>query len=208
MKNPENNDTQKTMFELPESVKNLNRPRFFSVMAITLARIPLALAFAALYQLTETPSALRIWLGIILLILIEVSDGLDGFLARRFKVVSEVGAMFDPYTDSFSRLIIYYTYAVSGMALIAVPLVMALRDVTVAYCRIVLTRRGKSVAALISGKIKAVIQGVCAFILCLSPLFVQYTGDIIYPVISWLVITATAASCLEYIAAAYKSVSQ
>ncbi|HPQ41512.1 MAG TPA: CDP-alcohol phosphatidyltransferase family protein [bacterium] len=208
MKNPEKNDTQRIMFELPESVKKLNRTRFLSVLAITLVRIPLALGFAALYQLTETPSPLRIWLGLILLVLIEVSDGLDGFLARRFKVVSEVGAMFDPYTDSFSRLVIYYTYAVSGMALLAVPVVMALRDVTVAYCRIVLTRRGRSVAALISGKIKAVIQGVCAFILCLSPLFLHITGDVIYTVISWLVIGATAASCLEYIAAAYKSVSQ
>jgi len=195
------------MFELPESVKKLNLPRFFSVMAVTLVRIPLALAFAGLYLLSED-TVLRVWVGLALLILIEVSDALDGFLARKFKVVSEVGAMFDPYTDSFSRLVIYYTYAVSEMALIAVPLVMALRDVTVAYCRIVLTRRGRSVAALISGKIKAVIQGTCAFILCLSPLFIEYTGPIIYPVISWLVIAATAASCLEYIAVAYKSVSR
>ncbi|MBN1295368.1 CDP-alcohol phosphatidyltransferase family protein [bacterium] len=195
------------MFHLPESVKNLNRTRFFSVMAVTLVRIPLALAFSTLY-LTTDRIAYRVWFGLILLVLIEVSDGLDGFLARKFKVVSEVGAMFDPYTDSFSRLVVYYTFAVSDMALMAVPLVMALRDVTVAYCRIVLTRRRQSVAALRSGKIKAVVQGSCAFVLCLSPLFRSFIGPIIYPIVSWLVIIVTTASCLEYMAAAYRSVSR
>lgn len=194
------------MFKLPASVRNLNRTHFLSVMALTVIRIPLALLFAGLYHATDNMH-LRVWAGVVLLTFIEVSDGLDGYLARRFKVVSELGAMTDPYTDSFSRLVVYYTFAVSNMTLMAVPMVMALRDVTVAYCRIVLTRKGKSVAALKSGKIKAIIQGTCAFILCLSPLCIQYTGPILYTVVAWLVIIATAVSCLEYLAAAYRSVS-
>ncbi|MCD4655675.1 CDP-alcohol phosphatidyltransferase family protein [bacterium] len=195
------------MLKFPESVKELNRVKFLSVMALTLVRIPLAVIFAALYHFSDN-SGVKIWVGLLLLIFIEVSDGLDGFLARKFRVVSEVGAMFDPYTDSLSRLIIFYTYSVSDMTFMAVPMVMAIRDVTVAYCRIVLARSGKSVAALRSGKIKAVVQGVCAFILCLSPYFVKYSGEMIYPAVSWLVILVTAVSCLEYIASAYKSVSE
>ena len=195
------------MLKLPESVRKLNRTRFFFVMALTFVRLPLALIFAAIYQKSDS-MAIQIWVGVILLTLIEVSDGLDGFLARKFKVVSEVGAMFDPYTDAISRVIVYYSFAVNHMALFAVPMVMGIRDVTVAYCRIILTRRGKSVAALKSGKIKAIIQAVCAFALCLSPLVFKSTDHVFYLIVSWLVIVATSASCLEYIYAAYKSVSE
>jgi len=195
------------MLRLPESLRKLNRTKLLSVMALTLVRIPLAVMFAALYKFSDN-SMIKIWGGIILLIFIEVSDALDGFLARKFQVVSELGAMFDPYTDSLSRLIVYYTYSVNHMVFMAVPMIMAIRDVTVAYCRIILTRSNKSVAALLSGKIKAIIQGFFAFALCLSPLVVNITGRNIYPIISWIVIIATLASCLEYIAAAYKSVSE
>lgn len=193
------------MLKIPESIQKLNRKKFLLVMSLTLVRIPLALLFTLLYSLTENTTT-RAWIGLLILTCIELSDGLDGYLARRFKVVSEAGAMFDPYTDSLSRLIIYYTYAVNRMTMMSVPMVMAIRDVTVAYCRIILARRQVSVAALKSGKIKAIVQAVAAFVLCLSPYFVQFTSDGLYATVSWIVMIATAASCLEYIRAAYRAV--
>lgn len=193
------------MFKLPKSLHNLDRKKFFLVMGITLIRLPLALLFAWTYWVLDNDHP-RMWIGLLILILIELSDGLDGFLARKYKVVSEAGAMFDPYSDSLSRLIVYFTYAAHGMALMFVPLVMAIRDVTVAYSRIVLARRNISVKALLSGKIKAIVQATGAFILCLSPLFIPYTGTILYPIVSWIVIVTTAISCVEYLLKAYKSV--
>ena len=76
------------MLKLPKSVRDLNRTHFFSVMALTAIRIPLALVFAALYHYSDS-TFVRVWIGACLLGLIEISDGLDGYLARRFKVVSE-----------------------------------------------------------------------------------------------------------------------
>ncbi len=195
------------MFKLPESMRKLNRNKLLLVMGITWIRLPLALIFGWLYKDADITIA-RMWVCTGILALIEFSDGLDGYLARKFKVVSEAGAMFDPYTDSLSRLIVYFTFAMNEMALILVPMVMAIRDVTVAYCRIVLARRRVSVQALRSGKIKAVVQATGAFMLCLSPLLATFTGDILFPIVSWTVIIATAASCLEYIYAAYKAVMQ
>ncbi|MGB3975669.1 MAG: CDP-alcohol phosphatidyltransferase family protein [bacterium] len=193
------------MFKLPKSLQKLDRKKFFLVMGITLIRLPLALFFAWIYWVFDDGIS-KMWIGLIILILIELSDGLDGFLARKYKVVSEAGAMFDPYSDSLSRLIVYFTFAAHGMTLMFVPLVMAIRDVTVAYSRIILARRNVSVRALLSGKIKAVVQATGAFIFCLSPLITPFTGTILYPIVSWIVIAATAASCIEYLLKAYKSV--
>ena len=56
---------------------------------ITLFRIPLALFF--LYD--------NITIRIIVLILAMLSDGLDGYLARRYKKISRIGTFLDPLAD-------------------------------------------------------------------------------------------------------------
>jgi len=134
-----------------------------------------------------------------ILLLGEVTDALDGFLARRYNLQSEWGAMLDPYADSVSRLIIYWALGQAGLALAVVVLVMAVRDVTVAYCRIIWTRQGRSVGAKLSGKAKAVVQFAGAFILLLLPLLVAAETRWPMLAVSWLVIVATAWSGLDYL---------
>lgn len=144
---------------------------------------------------------------LILLGLIEISDLLDGFSARKLGLVSEHGAMLDPYADSVSRLIVFWsmasaTYNGTHYIIFFVPLVMALRDVTVAYSRIILTKHNRSVAAKRSGKIKAIVQGVGAFIILLGPVYWPFIGSWPRHVLSWIIIIATAASVVEYAASA------
>ena len=74
------------MFKLPKSLHNLDRKKFFMVMGITLIRLPLALLFAWTYRVLDN-NLLKMWIGLLILILIELSDGLDGFLADRKSVV-------------------------------------------------------------------------------------------------------------------------
>ena len=49
--------------------------------------------------------------------MIELTDALDGAIARARGVTSELGATLDPLTDSMSRLIVYWTLAAAGGAL-------------------------------------------------------------------------------------------
>jgi len=136
----------------------------------------------------------------------ELSDVFDGLMARRLGVVSEWGAMLDPYADSFSRLVVFWTLASAGYVLWITVLVMALRDVTVSYCRVTLTRHGCTVKAKRSGKIKAIVQAVAGLLIVMAPAFeiwiAPWIGPWIYPALSWLVVLVTAASAVEYIAAA------
>jgi CDP-diacylglycerol--glycerol-3-phosphate 3-phosphatidyltransferase len=172
--------------------------RFVAVQVVTLTRIPLAICIAILLLVVKQPVTASI-LGAVLLAVMELTDLLDGILARRFGLASELGSMLDPYADSFSRLIIFWAFAVTGLAMALVPLVMALRDVSVAYSRTILARYGRSVSARLSGKIKAVVQGISAIILVLGPLYWEYTGLWTVEFISWIVIGVTAASSIEYV---------
>ena len=175
-------------------------------LALTLARLPLALLFALLYVLSG-PSPWRVLVALLLLSAMELSDVFDGFMARRLGVVSEWGAMLDPYADSVSRLVVFWTLAWAGYVLWITVLVMALRDVTVSYCRVTLTRHGVTVKAKLSGKIKAIVQAIAGLAIVLGPLFVTWTGDWVYAALSWLVVVVTAASAVEYVAAALSAVA-
>ncbi len=186
-----------------------NKRTYHLVQMLTLVRPPLAAAFAAvLLSFKQTPSVLRqespfvLILCAILLILVELSDLLDGILARRAGVVSEWGATLDPYADSISRITVYWALAYRGFAMALVPLIMACRDVTVAYSRVILARSGRSVSAKRSGKIKAEVQSVGSVLILLGPFYWAYTGKWTIHTLSWIVIVVTAASVVEYVAAA------
>jgi phosphatidylglycerophosphate synthase len=107
--------------------------------------------------------------------------------------------MFDPYSDSISRLTVYWSLAVIGRCLAVVPLIMAIRDVTVTYSRILLTRQGRDVSARRTGKLKALVQGFCAFPLMLAPLMPwrPWTGPV-NAVLSAAVLIVTLASMVDY----------
>lgn len=163
--------------------------RFRAVTAITVSRIPVSIVLVLLLALADVSDWRVTLVMLVLLTFIEVSDGLDGYLARKWNVGSEWGAMLDPYSDSVARLIVYFGLGQAGLVHPALLLVMAFRDVTVAYCRILLTQSGRSVAAMLSGKIKAVVQAVGAYAAILSaylPLVLK-TGNPVQ--VSSLVIT-------------------
>ncbi|MEM7357205.1 MAG: CDP-alcohol phosphatidyltransferase family protein, partial [Acidobacteriota bacterium] len=106
-----------------------------------------------------------------------------------------------------ARLIVYWSLAAAGLTLAVLPLVMALRDITVAYSRLSMAQHGVSVAARRSGKIKAWVQGLGAIFLLLGPLHVGWSSPGSVVVASWLVLLVTAASAIEYVAAAVRSSS-
>lgn len=179
------------------STTSLARGQFAIVLVVTLIRMPLAVLFA-LVLLQSDPGPATVWSLVGLLTIIEISDGLDGYLARRWRVASRMGAIVDPYSDSISRMTIYWALAAAGKTLVYMPLVFAVRDVTVAYCRILWVGANRSAGAQWSGKIKAVVQGVGAFTLILWPtLFPGHAW--IEPVMSWVVLATTVASMIDYV---------
>ncbi|MFW5806860.1 MAG: CDP-alcohol phosphatidyltransferase family protein [Spirochaetota bacterium] len=177
-----------------------------ALLALTLSRIPLALVLFAMFLIRE-PGATEIVVGTVLLVLIELSDFLDGQLARRRNLISELGATLDPYADSVARFLTYFALAEGGLALMLVPVCMALRDITVAYSRIIVVRAGRSASAKISGKLKAGVQAAGAFVLLMGPLYWRFTGEGIMPVLSYIIGVLTLVSGVEYVVGALRIVS-
>lgn len=175
-----------------------NTAAFRFVTVLTVARMPVGIALAVLLQFVPLDSYAMTAVFLVMLTFIEVSDGLDGHYARKLNVQSEWGAMLDPYSDSVTRLIVYFGLATTGLMMAFVPLAMAFRDVTVAYCRILMTRGGGSVAAKLSGKIKAVIQGIGAYVAVLAVYLPNAAHDGVVIGVSVVVAAVTLWSIGQY----------
>lgn len=165
------------------------------------------LAFAVPVLVLTAWSGTQTWaiaLSALLVAALELSDVVDGYLARRHNSVSPFGKMFDPYADSISRLAVFWSLAVVGRCLAVVPLVMAVRDVTVSYSRMVMLKRGRDVAARFTGKVKAVVQGFSGLLLMAGPLYWGGAGHAVIYGLSALVLAVTLASMVDYGCAALR----
>ncbi len=127
---------------------------------ITSSRLALSPLFFIFYffpQWTGTGRLLSLVLLWITFILIEVSDLIDGKIARKLDQVSDTGKLLDPFADSLSRLTYFFCFTVSGLMPPFVFLLVLYRDLAVSFIRLVIARQGIAMAARLSGKIKAVI---------------------------------------------------
>lgn len=97
---------------------------------------------------------------IVVMLLAEVSDLLDGHLARKLNVASAFGKIVDPLADSLYRALVFLAFMDAGWMPVWMVAVIICRDILVSYLRIFSEQSGVTMGARQSGKIKAVFQGV------------------------------------------------
>lgn len=101
-----------------------------------------------------------------LFILSELSDLFDGYFARRFGQVTELGKILDPMADSITRICAFLTFTQAPVNLpVLFVFIFLYRDSVVSTLRTICALKGYTLAARISGKIKAVIQALAIFII-------------------------------------------
>jgi len=133
-----------------------NKPGFFTAPnLLTLLRVVLGFG---IYYLLAIHSPL-LWVVLVLAIISEISDVLDGALARKMGLSSGLGQALDPLCDSLYRLTVFLAFAAAGWMPLWLIFPFLFRDIIVSYARIMAASRGVSIGARLSGKIKAVIQG-------------------------------------------------
>jgi CDP-diacylglycerol--glycerol-3-phosphate 3-phosphatidyltransferase len=123
---------------------------------LTLSRVVFGLACLA--PLASGERALIV-LAFILMLAAELTDFLDGYVARLTNTVTPAGKILDPMADSMYRLTIFAAFVQNAWMPAWMFCVFIIRDVGVAYCRVVAQERGIPVASRFSGKAKAVVQG-------------------------------------------------
>lgn len=124
-------------------------------MVLTLSRLVLAPVFFLLFRLATLPRPWALAGAWVVFWLIEISDLLDGHLARKRGQETEAGKVLDPLADSLSRLTYFLCFTLAGTMPAWILLVLVYRDVGVSYVRVLFSRSGVMMSARVSGKVKA-----------------------------------------------------
>lgn len=106
----------------------------------------------------------------ILFVFASFSDFLDGYIARKYNLVTNLGKFLDPIADKLliNSLFIILTQIGSIRIPLVIPVIMIARDTIVDVLRMVAVEQGKVVAANIFGKLKTVLQMVAIIFVLLN----------------------------------------
>jgi CDP-diacylglycerol--glycerol-3-phosphate 3-phosphatidyltransferase len=137
---------------------------------LTLFRLALSPTFVLVFIMGGTTGHV---LALLIAIVIEITDILDGYVARTWNETSDFGKLVDPMADSVSRFSVFLCFLWAGYAHLWMVALIFYRDFIVAYIRIAAAKAGVVLAARISGKIKAITQGTVIlailFLIVLTP---------------------------------------
>jgi CDP-diacylglycerol--glycerol-3-phosphate 3-phosphatidyltransferase len=127
---------------------------------LTLFRIFVSPIFLLVYLSGQNSQALP-YILLFILVISEISDGMDGYFARRYNMVSDLGKILDPMADSLYRISVFLTFTLPP---VSIPLILVFifiyRDSVISTLRTICALRGFALGARTSGKIKAVVQGM------------------------------------------------
>jgi CDP-diacylglycerol--glycerol-3-phosphate 3-phosphatidyltransferase len=182
---------------------------------VTLSRILLAPLFFLLYRysiLPPIPTLVSLW---ILFAVIEISDLVDGKVARSTNEVSSFGKLFDPFADVLARMTYFVCFAFDGIMPLWVFLIILYREFGILFLRNLLSLRGIVMGARPGGKLKAglyMVSGMISLAL-VSLIRLGYSGGIM-PVFEVVVLATfilagflSVASFIDYIIQ-YKKLTQ
>ena len=152
---------------------------------------------------------------IFLMAISELSDAFDGFLARRYNQVTDLGKVLDPMADSIARISVFLTFTLDPVRL-PIPLIFIFlyRDSVVSTLRTICALKGFALAARLSGKIKAVIQAIAIFVVLV--LMIPHSQGMLsteklHSIATWVIGFAAIYSIfsgIDYIYANWKYISK
>ena len=125
---------------------------------LTLLRIILIPVFLLILYL-GFPGAT--WIALAVFILASLTDTLDGYVARKYNQVSNVGKFLDPLADKILVAAAMCWFVDAGQMAAWVLAAVLLREFAVSGLRLVAVERGKVIAAAWSGKVKTASTMVC-----------------------------------------------
>ena len=161
----------------------MNLPNKLTVLRIVL--IPFAMFF---YLATFIPHGIGKIVALAIFIIAALTDLLDGKIARKYNLVTNLGKFLDPIADKLLTSAVLFMLMVDGTipapwGVIVVTIIIA-REFMVSALRLMAASKGTVLAADIWGKAKTMVQMIAIPILMLIPFLIELGG-----VANWLVLT-------------------
>ena len=144
------------------------------------------------------PIKLNILIAAIIFIFAAVTDFIDGYLARKYNLITNMGKFLDPLAD---KLLVGNAFIVM-IELQMVPswmvVIVIAREFAVTGLRLLAVEKGEVIAAGVLGKLKTIFQLVSISLILLgNPIFNMWNLAVDYWLL-WISVLLTLASGIEY----------
>ena len=174
---------------------------------VTFSRIILVIVFLVLYVKAGAWGvdnvAMR-WAAPVIFIIAACTDKLDGWMARKYNQVTELGKLMDPIADKLlicGTLIVAAAFNEFGNQILGwvVTALFLIREIGITVMRFfVIDTGGKVIAASQAGKYKTLAQCIGLAMLML-PMW-KLAGDSLQPTPLWMTVYYTITYALIYLA--------
>lgn len=163
--------------------------------AITIARI-LMVAPITWFLIAEN----YFWV-FVLFLLAGISDGVDGFLARRYNWSSKLGGLLDPLADKLLLVSVYAALAWNGMLPLWLAALVVLRDVVIVAGAMAyhFTIEQLEANPSLSSKLNTVAQILFAATVVAHAAGLVPLSPLVYQIALYTVLATTIASGLGYV---------
>ena len=104
----------------------------------------------------------------VLFIIASISDFIDGYIARKYQMVTDYGKFMDPIADKLLVNTVLIILSAYGVIPVICVIIMIARDTIVDAVRMNAVRKNIVVAANIFGKLKTVLQMVALIFLLIN----------------------------------------
>lgn len=152
--------------------------------------------FLSVY-LSPRPDSKYIAMGI--LCISFITDVLDGFIARRFNMISDLGKILDPLADKVMQITVLVCIAFSHKELIWLVVMLLVKDVLIGIGALVQFIKQKKVSqANWFGKVSCFLSVVCSLVLMFGE-FAPTVNNICIGIIAAANIIAFASYLIDYI---------
>lgn len=125
--------------------------------ALSLLRLVLA---PIVVWLVLSGSLAALAFALVLMVIAELTDFFDGFLARALRQESEIGRLIDPVCDVIYHVSVFLAFVKQGWMAPWMLFVIYARDLGVPYVRTLARQRGIDIGVRYSGKVKTAVHGI------------------------------------------------
>ncbi|MDR3128522.1 MAG: CDP-diacylglycerol--glycerol-3-phosphate 3-phosphatidyltransferase [Bifidobacteriaceae bacterium] len=157
---------------------NKNIPNIITISRIIL--IPIFLYFIVSAYIVYPADLFQTIIGLIIFIILAITDKFDGFLARKYNIISPLGKILDPVADKCLMLSALLVLVAFNRLNFIIVIILILREVLITIYRLFYIRQSNIIIAADNwGKIKTVLF----FIICpitFLPVIPQVVNNILF----------------------------
>ena len=163
--------------------QNLTVPNLLSVIRIII--VP----FFAYYFMQD-----KILPAAILICLSGLSDAVDGYIARKFNQVTELGKILDPFADKITQGTVALCLAIQYPAICPLLILFILKEFAMLCLAIMLLRKHKKpCAAKWYGKVSTTLFYIAVIVIVTMSLFgVNTSSPHVFDIVSYILLAITA----------------